>query len=85
MPRIAIRTRYRLTFPIDELPAVYGTISRVEPSGPGDASDLGRSIPTIAVDQFAATLATWFGATPTQLAAVLPNLSAFPPGTLGFI
>ena len=42
-------------------------------------------IPTIAVDQFAATLATWFGADPTALAAVLPNLSAFSPSTLGFV
>lgn len=50
-----------------------------------DASDLGRWIPTIAVDQFAATLATWFGADARTLAAVLPNLSAFSASTLGFI
>ena len=85
LPRIAIRTRYRLTFPIDEPLAVYGTIPTLEPSGPDDASDLGRWIPTIAVDQFAATLATWFGADATQFAAVLPNLSAFSPSSLGFI
>jgi uncharacterized protein (DUF1501 family) len=64
---------------------VYGTMPTLELSGPDDASDLGRWIPTIAVDQFAATLATWFGASATQLAAVLPNLSAFSPTTLGFI
>jgi len=54
-------------------------------SGPDDASDLGRWIPTIAVDQFAATLASWFGADATALALVLPNLSAFSPINLGFI
>src|SRR5438270_4865223 len=43
------------------------------------------SIPTLAVDQFAATLATWFGADSNALATVLPNLSAFSPTTLGFI
>jgi uncharacterized protein (DUF1501 family) len=64
---------------------IYGTMPTLELSGPDDASDLGRWIPTIAVDQFAATLATWFGADATALATVLPNLSAFSPSTLGFI
>jgi uncharacterized protein (DUF1501 family) len=64
---------------------IYGTMPSLELSGPDDASDLGRWIPTIAVDQFAATLATWFGADATALAAVLPNLSAFSTGALGFI
>jgi uncharacterized protein (DUF1501 family) len=65
--------------------SIYGTMPTLQLSGPDDASDLGRWIPTIAVDQFAATLATWFGADATALAAVLPNLSAFSPATLGFI
>jgi len=65
--------------------SIYGTMPTLELSGPDDASNLGRWIPTIAVDQFAATLATWFGADATALAAVLPNLSAFSPTTLGFI
>jgi uncharacterized protein (DUF1501 family) len=64
---------------------IYGTMPTLELSGPDDASNLGRWIPTIAVDQFAATLATWFGADATALATVLPNLSAFSPSTLGFI
>jgi uncharacterized protein (DUF1501 family) len=65
--------------------AIYGTMPTLQLSGPDDASNLGRWIPTIAVDQFAATLATWFGADAPALAAVLPNLSAFSPSTLGFI
>jgi uncharacterized protein (DUF1501 family) len=65
--------------------SIYGTMPTLQLSGPDDASNLGRWIPTIAVDQFAATLATWFGADATALAAVLPNLSAFSPTTLGFI
>jgi uncharacterized protein (DUF1501 family) len=64
---------------------IYGTMPTLELSGPDDASDLGRWIPTIAVDQFAATLASWFGADATALAAVLPNLSAFSPASIGFI
>jgi uncharacterized protein (DUF1501 family) len=65
--------------------SIYGVMPTLELSGPDDASDLGRWIPTIAVDQFAATLATWFGADATALAEVLPNLAAFSPSTLGFI
>ena len=65
--------------------SIYPTMLTLHPSGPDDASDLGRWIPTIAVDQFAATLATWFGADARTLAAVLPNLSAFSASTLGFI
>jgi len=64
---------------------IYGTMPTLALSGPDDASDLGRWIPTIAVDQFAATLASWFGADATALAAVLPNLSAFSPVNIGFI
>jgi uncharacterized protein (DUF1501 family) len=65
--------------------ALYGSMPTLELSGPDDASDLGRWIPTIAVDQFAATLASWFGADATALATVLPNLAAFSPTNIGFI
>jgi uncharacterized protein (DUF1501 family) len=64
---------------------IYGTMPTQQLSGPDDASNLGRWIPTIAVDQFAATLATWFGADSAALTTVLPNLPAFSPHTLGFI
>jgi uncharacterized protein (DUF1501 family) len=64
---------------------IYGTMPTLQLSGPDDASNLGHWIPTIAVDQFAATLASWFGADAAALATVLPNLSAFSPSTLGFI
>ena len=53
--------------------------------GPDDAGGQGRWIPTIAVDQYAATLAAWFGADATALTTVLPNLSAFSPSSLSFI
>ena len=63
----------------------YGTPPSLILNGPDDAGSEGRWIPTTAVDQYAATLATWFGASPTGLATVLPNLSRFRTGNLGFI
>jgi len=64
---------------------MYGKMPTLEIGGPDDAGDEGRWIPTIAVDQYAATLSTWLGATQAELASVLPNLSAFTPSTLGFV
>jgi uncharacterized protein (DUF1501 family) len=64
---------------------LHGTVPTLTLGGPDDAGDEGRWIPTIAVDQYAATLASWFGASASALSTVLPNLSAFSPGTLNFI
>ena len=64
---------------------IYGTMPTLELGGPDDAGSEGRWIPTIAVDQYAATLATWFGADAGELANVLPNLAAFSPRTLTFV
>jgi uncharacterized protein (DUF1501 family) len=64
---------------------IYGTMPTLALGGPDDEGAQGRWIPTIAVDQYAATLASWFGADATALAAVLPNLSAFSPSNLGFV
>ena len=47
--------------------------------------DDAQQIPSIAVDQYAATLASWFGVSASALAAVLPNLGSFAPSTLGFV
>jgi uncharacterized protein (DUF1501 family) len=46
----------------------------------------GRWLPSSAVDQYAATLLTWFGATSAQLDATLPNLLNFGSNrSLGFV
>lgn len=64
---------------------IYGTWPTLELGGPDDEGAEGRWIPTTAVDQYAATLASWFGVDATGLAAVLPNLKSFAPATLGFV
>lgn len=38
----------------------------------------GSTIPSISVDQYAGHLARWFGASPTDLAMLFPNLARFP-------
>jgi uncharacterized protein (DUF1501 family) len=49
----------------------------------------GRLLPSTAVDQYAATLARWFGVGPQEMSAILPNLrqfgSAAYPLDLGFM
>jgi len=45
----------------------------------------GRWIPTTAVDQYAATLANWFGLQAADMPYVFPNLANFPTSNLGFM
>jgi uncharacterized protein (DUF1501 family) len=45
----------------------------------------GRLIPTTAVDQYAATLARWFGVSASDMSLVLPNIGAFSNANLGFM
>ena len=54
-----------------------GTFPALELSGPDDASDEGRFIPTTALDQYGASLARWLGVADADLAGIFPNLPAF--------
>jgi len=64
---------------------VYGTFPTLALGGPDDAGNNGRWIPTTALDQYAATLATWFGVQAADLPSVFPNLANFPATNLGFM
>jgi uncharacterized protein (DUF1501 family) len=45
----------------------------------------GSLIPAISVDQYAATLAKWFGLTTDEIQLVFPNLANFTVKDLGFM
>jgi len=64
---------------------VYGTFPEFALGGPNDAGTAGRWIPTIALDQYGATLAAWFGVGSSDLSYVFPNLTTFPAANIGFL
>jgi uncharacterized protein (DUF1501 family) len=54
--------------------------------GPDDTtSNRGQWIPTTSIDQYAATLANWYGLLPADRAAVFPNLFKFATNDIGFM
>ena len=62
----------------------YGQFPALMAKSPNDLGT-GRWIPTTAIDQYFATLATWFGIDPGNLSTVFPNLGRFTTPNLGFI
>jgi uncharacterized protein (DUF1501 family) len=63
---------------------VYGKMPTFAINGPDDTGR-GRWIPTTSVDEYAGTLAKWFGVSATDMPVVLPNLSRFASPDLGFL
>ncbi|WP_439519117.1 DUF1501 domain-containing protein [Hydrogenophaga sp.] len=63
---------------------VYGQFPTVALNGPDD-SGRGALIPTTSVDEYAATLARWFGVSVSNLPTVLPNIGRFASRDLGFM
>ena len=53
-----------------------GTLPQVSVNGPDDVGQ-GRLLPTTAVDQLAATLASWMGVSDTDLPLVAPNIGNY--------
>ncbi len=60
----------------------YGINPVLANGGPDDIGQ-GRLIPTMAVDQYAATLASWFGVAAADLPTVVPNIANFAGSPLG--
>jgi uncharacterized protein (DUF1501 family) len=63
---------------------IYGTLPTIEPDGP-DFIDGGGMIPTIAVEQYGATLARWMGVSDSVQNDIFPNLNRFSTRDLGFM
>jgi len=64
---------------------LYGNFPTLALGGPDDAGNNGRWIPTTALDQYAATMASWFGVSNANLPTIFPNLANFPTSNLGFM
>ena len=65
---------------------LYGTAPVYANNGPDDVGQ-GRLLPTMAVDQYASTLASWFGVGSGDMTTVLPNIGNYAPSSwnMGFV
>jgi uncharacterized protein (DUF1501 family) len=63
---------------------IYGQMPDLVLNGPNDTGR-GRWIPTTSVDEYSATLASWFGVSATDLPIVFPNIGRFARPNLGFM
>ena len=67
----------------------YGAYPTLALGGPDDTDSgtnpRGRWIPTTSLEQYGATLASWFGLTDGQVSTVFPNINRFPTSNLGFL
>jgi uncharacterized protein (DUF1501 family) len=72
------------------VPGPNGTIfPTLAAEGPDDTDSgrnaRGRWIPTVAIDQYGAALASWLGVSSADLPAVFPNIGRFSTTSLGFM
>jgi uncharacterized protein (DUF1501 family) len=63
---------------------LYGTFPNLAVGGTDDVGQ-GVWLPSTSVDQYAASMATWFGVAPTEISTIFPNLNRFGSADLGFL
>ena len=64
---------------------IYGRPPSLLADNNPDDTGYGQVIPTTSVEQYAATIAKWYGLSDTDRATVFPNLSRFASADLGFM
>jgi uncharacterized protein (DUF1501 family) len=64
---------------------LYGRYPDLAIAGPDTVEQQGQLLPGTAVDEYAATLAKWFGVASSDLPLIVPNLGRFAHPDLGFM
>ena len=64
---------------------IYGKFPIFELGGLDDTDTRGRWIPTTSIDQYGATLCSWFGIPDSALPTIFPNIVNFSTAKLGFL
>jgi len=64
---------------------IFGAFPTFELGGPDDTDVRGRWIPSLSIDQYGATLCSWFGIPTSALPTVFPNLPNFSASNIGFL
>lgn len=64
---------------------MYGRFPSMALGGPDDSGNRGSLIPSTSLDQYGATLASWFGVPSGRLTEIFPNLGNFQSQDLGFM
>lgn len=62
----------------------YGVAPKISVDS-NDQVGRGRLLPTTSVDEYAATLARWFGVGQSEIASIVPNIGRFAQPDLGFL
>ena len=63
---------------------IFGTMPSLALNSDDDIGE-GRIIPTLAMDQYAATLSRWYGLSESQITEAFPNLVNFNSSDIGFL
>ena len=64
---------------------IIGRYPSLAINGPDDGGGGGRMIPGVSADQYAATLARWFGIGDAEMTRVAPHIENFAARDLGFM
>jgi len=64
---------------------VYGKFPLIALDGPDDVTGRGVWLPSTSLDQYGATIASWFGVPDGSLTTVFPNFANFEKQKLGFL